>query len=212
MGSQKYCDRIIDDDLRGQCYFNIGIREADIDTTEDAEKPEETGEGLSGGDDDTDSEEGNGWFSEKTADEVCATIANQIGMPYSEGHANIGHLLCNMSMDNGATGWPATVYIWFMNTEAEMKASWDSTGDSQRYTKDIPNQVYAEHTEDTDLVVAKQQDYSQENKWVFYISAAHLYKNGEIVYTHGSLEEDKRGNWNYILSVGRDFIDTVGTK
>lgn len=214
MGSQKYCDKIADDDLRGQCYYNIGIREADDDTAEQVEKPEESGGGLFSGDTDadTDSGEGNGWFSEETADEVCATIASQIGMPFSEGHANTGHLLCNLSMDNGVDGWPGTVYIWFMNTEEDMKASWDATADSQRYTKDIPNQVYAEHTEDTDFVVAKQQDYSQENKWVYYISAAHLYKNGKIVYTHGSLEEDKRENWNYILSVGREFIDTIGTR
>lgn len=49
MGSKKYCDKIVDDDLRGQCYFNIGIREVDEPAGGEAAEEEPTEESTSEG-------------------------------------------------------------------------------------------------------------------------------------------------------------------
>lgn len=230
MSSQKYCDRIVDDDLRGQCYYNIGIREADEDSlaeteaaeeteepenTEEPEKMEESeetgidqfsGGGIFSGD----------MFSSKKAKAYCNSFTSLTGVYPVIKTIGAGDVLTcvygdEKDRESDAYTYKMMLSVWQYPSEEEAASKWAEVNGTDAVWLDLVLYksllIKQDHT-DTAYYYQERHQFKADGKDVteYRLYAGQLVGRYRIEYTEFRQHDEGSDRWNTTLQQIMDLI------
>ena len=224
MSSQKYCDRIVDEYLRGQCYYNIGIRESEDDpaaateTAEETEEPRETedpeteGDGLFGSGGLFSGDE----FSSKKTRAYCnnfnaLTAVYPVIKTIGAGDAMTCVYGDEKDRKSDAYTYKIMLYVRQYPSELEAASEWAEVNGTDAVWLDLvlnKNDVIKQNHTATEFLYQERHTFSREGTEVtdYRLYAGKLAGRYRIEYTELNLGDEGSDRWTTTLQQIMDII------